>query len=112
MEKANQTLDELIAAFHLTWDNFPGVTRLIDKGNLVLASNKAAVTAALLPGQICAKIGAPESHRGCRKALALRTATPQIDRPAEGKIRAWIPVDGWPEVVVHFGLVLPNPNEQ
>lgn len=112
MENNEQALNELITAFHLTWDNFPGVTRLIDKDNRVLATNKTAAAAGLLPDQICAKIGASESHRGCRKAVALRTGTAQVDRTVEGKIRAWLPVDGWSEVVVHFSLVLPETNNQ
>ena len=110
MTEHEQTMEQLIEAFHQTWDAFPGVTRLIGKGDLVLASNKAAEAAGLTAGQICARMGAPESHRGCRKALALRTQTSQIDRPAEGKIRGWIPVAGYPEVVVHFSLALPDVN--
>ena len=31
--------EELIRAFHLTWDRFPGPARLIDKENHVLAVN-------------------------------------------------------------------------
>lgn len=110
MNGTEQTMERLIEAFHLTWDAFPGVTRLIGKGDLVLAANKAAEAAGLAAGQICSKIGAPESHRGCRKALALRTQTPQLDRPVEGKIRGWLPVAGWPDVVVHFSLALPDTN--
>ncbi len=100
--------DELIRAFHLTWDAFPGTARLIDKGNHVLASNKAAEAARLTPGQICSKMGVPESHKGCRKELALSTQTAQVDRPITEKIRAWVPIDGYPDVVVHFSVMLPE----
>ncbi len=100
--------DELIRAFHLTWDAFPGIARLIGKENHVLAVNQAAEAAGLTDGQICANIGAPESHKGCRKALALSTRTAQVDRPIPGKVRAWIPIDGYPEVVVHFSVMLPE----
>ncbi len=105
MEQNENRYEELIRAFHLTWDAFPGTARLIDKGNHVLAVNQAA---GLTEGQVCAKIGAPESHRGCRKALALSTQTAQVDRPIENKIRAWVPVEGYPEVVVHFSVILPE----
>lgn len=64
----------------------------------------------LAVGQICATIGAPESHRGCRKFVALRTQSAQVDRPAEGIIRAWVPVEGHPDIVVHFALMLPEVN--
>ena len=108
MEQNENRYEELIRAFHLTWDAFPGTARLIDKGNHVLAVNQAAAAAGLTEGQVCAKIGAPESHRGCRKALALSTQTAQVDRPIENKIRAWVPVEGYPEVVVHFSVILPE----
>lgn len=100
--------DELIRAFHLTWDAFPGTARLIDKGNHVLAVNRAAEAAGLTDGQICANIGVPESHKGCRKILALSTRTAQVDRPIPEKVRAWVPIDGYPEVVVHFSVMLPE----
>ncbi len=111
MEQNENRYEELIRAFHLTWDAFPGTARLIDKGNHVLAVNQAAAAAGLTEGQVCAKIGAPESHRGCRKALALSTRTAQVDRPIENKIRAWVPVEGYPEVVVHFSVMLPECNQ-
>ena len=111
MEQNENRYEELIRAFHLTWDAFPGTARLIDKGNHVLAVNQAAAAAGLTEGQVCAKIGAPESHRGCRKALALSTQTAQVDRPIENKIRAWVPVEGYPEVVVHFSVTLPECNQ-
>ena len=108
----NKKYEELIQAFHLTWDEFPGLARLIDKKNLVIACNKAALSAGLCDGQICAKIGAPESHRGCKKALTLSTGTPQWERPVENRIRGWLPVQGYPEIVVHFSAVLPEPNQK
>ena len=112
MEQNNAKYKELIQAFHLTWDRFPGCARLIDKGNNVLAVNQAAEAAGLTAGQICAKMGAPESHKGCRKALALSTQTAQVDRPVLEKIRAWVPIDGYPEVVVHFSVMLPECNQK
>lgn len=108
MEQNNTKYEELIRSFHQTWDRFPGLARLIDKENHVLAANQAAEAAGLTAGQVCVKMGAPESHKGCRKALALSTGTAQVDRPVENKIRAWVPVDGYPDVVVHFSIVLPE----
>ena len=110
MEQNETAYDELIHAFHQTWDRFPGSARLIDKGNYVLAVNQVAEAAGLTVGQVCARIGAPESHKGCRKALALSTQTAQVDRPNPEKIRAWVPIDGYPEIVVHFSVVLPECN--
>ena len=50
MEQNNTKYEELIQAFHLTWDKFPGWARLIDKGNHVLAVNQAAEAAGLTAG--------------------------------------------------------------
>ena len=47
MEQNNTKYEELIQAFHLTWDKFPGWARLIDKGNHVLAVNQAAEASGL-----------------------------------------------------------------
>lgn len=104
--------EDVIRAFHLTWDAFPGIARLIDKKNRVLASNRAAESAGLSAGQICVKMGAPESHRACKKALALSTQTAQMDMPAENKIRAWVPLEGYPELVVHFSVLLPERTQE
>lgn len=108
MERHDKKYEELIQAFHLTWNAFPGPARLINKENYVLAVNHAAESAGLSEGQICAKIGTSDSHKGCRKALALSSHTAQVDRPISEKIRAWIPIDGYPEVVVHFSVMLPE----
>ena len=112
MNKSEERYEDLLRAFHLTWDAFPGMARLIDKGNCVLAVNRTAEAAGFTAGQICAKVGAPESHRGCRKALALSTGRAQMDRPVEEKIRAWIPIDGYPDLVIHFSIALPKINEE
>jgi len=108
MEQNNEKYDELIKAFHLTWDAFPGTARLIDKCSRVLAVNRAGGKAGFAPGQICAQIPSPENHRGCKKALTLATRSAQVDRPSPKKIRAWVPVEGYPEVVVHFSVAIPE----
>lgn len=112
MEQNEAMYEELVKAFHLTWDNFPGVCRLIGKGNRTLACNKAALAAGYEPEQICAQIGPPQSHKGCKKALALSTQTAQMDSPVPGRIRAWAPVEGYPDVVVHFSISVPENAEK
>lgn len=104
-------MEELIKAFHQTWDGFPGPARLIGKGNVTIACNKTAEASGLEEGQICAKVGAPESHKGCLRTVALETGKTQMDRPADGKVRVWIPVEGYPDIVVHFALFLPEVNK-
>ncbi|WP_278324778.1 hypothetical protein [Clostridium pasteurianum] len=38
----------------------------------------------------------------------LKTQTAQLDRPAEDKIREWIPVEGYEELFVQFTLTIPQ----
>ena len=59
-------------------------------------------------GEICAERKSPENHRGCLKLKVLSTGKAGIDRPTEGKIRGWLPVKGYPDVVIHFSLTLPE----
>lgn len=111
MQQNDMKYEKLIRAFHQTWDKFPGIARLIDKNNYVFAVNKAAEAAGFEAGQICAKMGAPESHRGCKKALALSLQTAQMDRPTKDKIRTWLPLDGYPDLVIHFSILMPEQNQ-
>ena len=104
-------IEKLIADFHLCWDHFPGPARLIDRSNTILAANEAAARAGFKAGLTCSRVGTPESHRGCRKWKALQEKEPQIDRPSENRIREWLPVDGFPDIVIHFSLTLPAVNE-
>ncbi|MDD3221411.1 MAG: hypothetical protein EOM34_03495 [Clostridia bacterium] len=100
--------EQIIAEFHSMWDEFPGVARLIHKSHRVLAANQKAVSQGLEAGQICAKMGAPESHKGCMMAEAMKLKEGKMDRPSEQKVRGWLPVKDEDEVVVHFSMVLPE----
>lgn len=110
--EVNNGMNTMISEFHRTWDAFPGLARLIDKGNKVLAINKFAQSTGHQEGEICAKIGLPESHRGCLKAFALKTQIAQMDRPVVDKVRAWVPVEGYPNLVVHFSITIPEINKE
>ena len=112
MSEMEKKYGELIQAFETTWDSFPGAARLIDKGNMTIAVNQFASEHGLEAGQICAKIGAPESHRGCLKNAAFKENVAKIDRPAQNKIRGWLPIENYPDVVVHFSVGLPDVNEK
>lgn len=107
MEKKDLT-EMLIAAFHRTWDAFPGAARLIDRKHRILASNPVAEEVGFVAGAVCAKIGAPESHKGCKMAKMFATGEPQTDQVLPGKVRGWIPVEGFPDFCIHFGLPIPE----
>lgn len=108
MEITEEKYAGLIQAFHLTWGNYPWAARLIDKKNCVIAVNKAARAEGYAPGQICARIGRPRLHKGCKRALTISTQKAQYDRPFPDRMRVWLPVDGYPDVVVHFTVVIPE----
>lgn len=101
-------MDQLAAQFHRMWDDFPGVARLIDRRHMVLASNPIAVKAVFSAGSICAKVGQPESHRGCKMMKMFQTGIAQTDHVLPDRIRGWMPISGYPDVCVHFGLPLPS----
>ncbi len=94
------------------WDNFPGMVRLIDSKNKVLAVNEKAAAFGFVAEGNCARVGSPEIHRNCKKFAALKQQAAQVDRPSADKLRGWIPVEGYPEVVVHFTLGIPQLDEE
>lgn len=87
-------------------DAFPGMARLITSNHEILAANDIAVNREFIPGATCARVGKPESHRGCLLAKALKTGEGQFDCPNERLIRGWLPVKGCEDVVVHFSITL------
>jgi hypothetical protein len=103
-----QDYTDLIHSFHETWDTFPGVARIVDRFHHTLAVNPFAEKQGMKVGEICAERKSPENHRGCLKRKVLSTGKAGIDRPSEGKIRGWLPVKGYPDVVIHFSLTLPE----
>ncbi len=108
LERREILNEELIQNFHQMWDNFPGMVRLIDSKNNVLAVNEKAAAFGFTEERLCVQVGKPEIHRNCKKYLALANQEAQVDRPSVDKLRGWIPVAGYPDVVVHFTLAIPD----
>lgn len=104
-------LKHLIDGFHRMWDAFPGMARLIDKDSNVLAVNAFGIAAGHRKGEICSRIPSPENHRGCLKAKVLLTQKADMDRPSEDKLRIWVPIEGFPELVLHASITLPKTGE-
>ena len=98
----------LIQAFHLMWDNFPGMARLINKKHIVLAANSIAEKKGFIPGTLCAKVNAPDIQRGCKMAAAFKTGQAKVDTLLGDRLRGWLPVEGHPDVLVHFAIMLPD----
>ena len=80
------TDNEIIAAFHAMWDNFPEGVVITQKSREIVAVNKAAAKYGLTAGIKCSSIGKPEDHKGCvaikRWTAAKRSATPTKDLSA------------------------------
>ena len=100
--------DKIILAFHQMWDGFPGIARLINSKHVIIASNKTAEEKGFTKGVICARVGSPESHKGCMANLTLKTQTAQTDRKLEDRIRGWVPLEGYDDLFVHFTLPIPE----
>lgn len=103
-----KTDEKTLQAFHRMWDCFPGMARLIDKQHMILAANPVAEEHGHWPCLCCAKIGAPELHRGCLAKQTLSEQQPQMDCPTGKSIRGWLPVTGNPDIFVHFSLKIPQ----
>lgn len=96
----------LVEEFHHTWDTFPGVARIIDRKHKIIAANPIAEKAGFTVGVICAKVGAPKSHRDCKMMKMFQTGETQIDHVLPDRIRGWMPIPGQPDLCIHFGLPL------
>ena len=98
----------VIEAFHLMWGNFPEPASLVHKSREVVAINKAHEKKGVLkPGMNCAKMGEPGAHAGClgNQALAAREAAYVVmQRAGKDLIAFWVPLDGYPEYFIHFGV--------
>lgn len=99
---------EVIGMFHRMWDGFPGLARLIDRNHHVIAANPVALEKGFAPGSVCAKVGAPEIHRGCKLAEMFRTGEARTDRVIPDRVRGWMPVEGYPDLCVHFAVMIPK----
>ena len=99
---------EVIGMFHRMWDGFPGLARLIDRNHHVIAANPVALEKGFAPGCVCAKVGAPEIHRQCKLTRLFQTGEAQTDNVIEDRIRGWMPVEGYPDLSVHFAVMIPE----
>ncbi len=107
----NADYSEAIKAFHMMWDAFPGMARLIDKKHKVIAANPMAQSKGFMPNVLCAKIASPDIHKKCKMAITFKTGEAHADRVIEDRIRGWQPVPGYPDLVVHFAIMIPDSEE-
>ncbi|MBP2656251.1 MAG: hypothetical protein H6Q73_3820 [Firmicutes bacterium] len=97
----------VLDAFQLMWGNFPEPATLVHKSREVIAVNAACKSIGRVVGMNCATHGGPEAHRGCLANQALSTQQPAFKKVKFGDreiISYWLPVDGYPELFVHFGV--------
>ena len=102
------TDEKLIEAFHIMWDEFPGMARLIDDHHVVVAANPFAEERGFVPGAICVKMGDPAIHRGCKHAKMFETGSAQYDNVMPDRVRGWMPVKGHSNLCVHFAISIPE----
>ena len=110
MQGGIQVDEKLLESFHLMWDHFPESVQLTHKSFLVLAVNPAAGAIGREVGMICAKHGPPEGHKGCKAQKTIREqkaawkATPPVQDGKIGTVAFWLPIDGYPDYYLHFGV--------
>jgi hypothetical protein len=100
-------LDVLEKAFQLMWGNFPEAVQLTYKNREVIALNKASLKLGRSTGVKCSLRGKPEDHRGCLANQAMITQQPMFKKiKFYGKeiITYWLPVDGYPDIFIHFAI--------
>jgi hypothetical protein len=98
---------KVIDAFHMMWGNFPAPARLIHKSRKVLALNEIAKGTGMEVGVPCFEFGNPESHKSCNANGALSSGKGQRMNVEQGsKIKFWSPVEGCPDVFVHFSILV------
>ncbi|WP_231038449.1 hypothetical protein [Pectinatus haikarae] len=107
-EKSKIEVDQrVIEAFQLMWGNFPEPATLVHKSREVIAVNDACAAIGRIKGMNCATHGAPEAHRGCLADQALskqQSAFKKIEFGDKTIISYWLPVEGYPELFIHFGV--------
>ena len=106
----------VVEAFHMMWGSFPEPVALIHKSREVMAVNaKCLSTGRMDVGMNCAMPGLSDCHKGCLADQALDSRKATFRKRVYGTreiISYWIPVDGYPEFFVHFGVgVSVNYNE-
>ena len=110
MTKEIQVDEKLLESFHLMWDHFPECVQLTHKSFRVLAVNPAASLIGREVGMICAKHGPPEAHKGClagamfKEQKAMWKAVPPLQDGKVGTVAFWLPIDGYPDFYLHFGV--------
>ena len=108
MENKHHVPQNVIDAFHMMWDTFPERARLIHKDRTVLAVNRAAEKIGMTAGSHCYDGSPRRAPRGCLANKALRENAGMYSASPEGtRMPFWIPVDGVPDVYVHFSIPSP-----
>ena len=105
-----QVDQKLVEAFHLMFDHFPEGVQLAHKSKRVVAVNPACQAIGRTVGMICAKHGPAEAHKGClahktvKKHAASWAKGPEINPGGQTSVVFWLPVDGYPDYFIHFGV--------
>ena len=73
----------------------------------IIAANKVAPSTGRIEGNKCALVEPLEQHKGCRAEEAWKNGEASY-RKKVGKlgdvVSFWIPVDGYPDYLVHFSV--------
>lgn len=99
--------NELIKAFHTTWDNYPGGVFLLSRKHEIVALNKKAVALGCQENVPCFSLnGNSKVCRWCKASKAMKTGEPvrEVTYVKERNTvydSFWIPISD--EYFIHFG---------
>lgn len=101
MEKA-----EVIKAFHLMWDNYPESAMLIDKSVILLLPIKSHPVQDAQRATSVLQLSRQNSTRAAGQKKRGRMVKPVIVKVGKlgDVVSFWIPVDGYPDYLVHFSV--------
>lgn len=97
----------VIDAFHLMWGNYPEPASLVHRTHEVIAVNKAYDNLGILkPGMNYTQLGTAENHRGCLASKCIKEQKAKYTYMGSGQkvLAFWLPVDGYPDLYIHFGV--------
>lgn len=97
----------VIDAFRAMYDHYPESVMLIHKSREIIAVNPAGASIGREPGMRCSQLQPLISHAGCMADEAIRTgkATWRKKRGPNGDVISfWLPVDGYPDCLIHFSV--------
>jgi hypothetical protein len=98
---------DILKAFHLMWDVFPGTALLVRRDRSIVACNHSATERGLRLGMKCFQLSSEGIHKHCLANAALDEGTAKgtaVYSPVAKKVNNsfWLPIAGEKDLFVHI----------